>query len=206
VLAGSLLGVSGCGQVALPFSSTPTPPATATPPTVTGPAGIEVDCGTGKATGNDLGATIAVTSVSVSLPEPAIDYLFTARIGGVDSVQSSIYSALILYDPASPLLDPPAEDWYFDNIGNVVYGLIYQPGQPNNTFRAVVGEEGWQESKATQFRAQIQGNELIILVPAFEIPPDARWAMVFSDGALVTCETVGMGPDDLPALSLPPKP
>jgi hypothetical protein len=149
---------------------------------------------------------LAVTSASASLSQPLIDYVFTAQFGGVSSIQSPIYSALVLYDPSAPLLDPPAEDWYFDNVGNVVYGLVYQPGLPNTTFRAVVSDGSWQENKATQFRAQVDANQLTIRVPAFEIPPGARWALAFSDGSLVTCETVGMGPDDLPALELPPLP
>jgi hypothetical protein len=204
LLAAGLLGLSGCSQVDLPFIGTPTPEPTPTPVTVAGPPGIGVDCATGKATGTDLASSLAVTSVSASLPEPPIDYIFTVRFGGVDSVQSAFYSALVLYDVSAPLLDPPTESWYFDNIGNVVYGFVYQPGLPDNTFRAVVTDAGWQESKATQFRAQVNANVLTIRVPAFEIPPGSHWAMALSDGDLVTCEAIGLGPDNLPALSLPP--
>ncbi len=224
LMAGALLTLSGCGQPSLPAAATPsvaptTPPiATATPfplttavsiPTalpIGGPSGVGVDCGTGEVTGADLAENIAVTGVSANLPDPPIDYIFTAQFGGVDSVQTPFYSALVLYDASEPLLDPPAKDWYFDNVGNVVYGFIFQPGQPANTFRAVVADNSWQESTATQFRAMVDTNRLVIRVPAFEIPPGSHWGLAISDGALVTCETVGIGADDLPTLDLPPLP
>jgi hypothetical protein len=202
----SMLTLSACGQIHLPFIGTPTPLPTPTPPIVTGPSGIGVDCGTGETTGVDLGNSLTVTSASASLPEPPIDYVFTVQFGGVDSVQTSFYGALLLYEPSSPLLDPPAENWYFDNVGNVVYGFIFKPGLPDTTFRAVVSDAGWQESKATQFRARLDSNMLTIRVPAFEIPPGTRWALAIADGTLVTCEAVGIGSDDLPALDLPPLP
>jgi len=231
-----ILMLAGCGQVNLPFTSTQTPPptvaseptstslptstpsSTSTPlpgsspgpttptPAIIGPAGVEVDCGTGEPTGAALGDDLAVTSASASVLQPMLNYVFTAEFGGVSSIQSPIYSALVLYDPSSPLLDPPAENWYFDNVGNVVYGLVYQPGLPDTTFRAVVSDTGWQESKATQFLASVDGNQLRMRVPAFELPPGAHWAMAFSDGGLTTCETVGIGADNLPALELPPLP
>ncbi len=229
-----ILMLAGCGQVNLPFTSTQTPlptftsaptatslptstpSSTSTPlpgsspgpaastPAIIGPTGVEVDCGTGEPTGAALGDDLAVTSASASVLQPMMDYVFTAEFGGVSSIQSPIYSALVLYDPSSPLLDPPAENWYFDNIGNVVYGLVFQPGLPDTTFRAVVSDTGWQESKATQFLASVDGNQLRMRVPAFEMPPGARWAMAFSDGGLTTCETVGIAEDNLPALELPP--
>lgn len=231
-----VLMLAGCGQINLPFASTQAPPPTvaaaptstslptSTPnskptplpgsspgpasptPAIIGPAGVEVDCGTGEPTGSALGDDLAVTSASASVLQPMMDYVFTAEFGGVSSIQSPIYSALVLYDPSSPLLDPPAENWFFDNIGNLVYGLVYQPGLPDTSFRAVVSDTGWQESKATQFLASVDGNQLRMRVPAFELPPGAHWAMAFSDGDLTTCETVGIGADKLPALELPPLP
>lgn len=230
------LVLAGCAQVNLPFMATRTPLPTITPaptstplptstpyptitalpgpeptpttppPTVDGPAGVAVDCGNGKLTGAALGKDLAVTSASASLPQPSVDYVFTAQFAGVSSIQSPIYSALVLYDPSAPLLNPPAEDWYFDNIGNVVYGFVYQPGLPDTTFRAVVSDNSWKESQATQFRAMVDANQLMIRVPAFEVPPGARWALAFSDSGLTTCETVGIGSDNLPALELPPLP
>ena len=207
-LAASLM-MAGCGSSGLPFLSSPTPPATATPiasptpPTVMGPAGIEVDCGTGEATGADLGKNIAVTSASVSLPGPTVDYVFTAEFGGTESLSSSFYSAIVLYDPSAPLLDPPADDWYFDNVGNVAYAYVYQPGLNGTPLRSVVSGDGWQTSKATQVRASVDGNLLTIRVPAFEIPPGTKWALAISDSGLITCEAIGIGPDDRPALDLP---
>lgn len=209
LILAALLTMSGCGTNGLPFLSTSTPASTSTPiasptpPTVAGPAGIELDCGTGEATGVNLGKNIAVTAASVSLPQPSVAYVFTAEFGGVESMQTPFYSAVVLYDPSKPLLDPPADDWYFDNVGNVVYGFVYQPGQQSNAFRAVVSDQGWQDSKATQVRGRVDGNLLTLQVPAFEVPPDAKWALVISDGALITCEAIGIGTDDRPALELP---
>jgi hypothetical protein len=202
------LGVltAGCGGIQSALYGTPTPVPSPTPPTVVGPAGVQVDCATGQVNGGSLADSLAVTYAAVSLPQPTIDYVFTLRFGGVDTISTPFYGALVFYDPAKPVIDPPVQDWYFDNVGNVVYGFVYQGGTSPDTFLATVNQNSWQESQATQFQAEVTGQDINIRIPAFEMPPGSQWGAVLSDGTLSICEAIGIGPDNLPSLEVPALP
>jgi hypothetical protein len=197
---------AACGNIQQTLFGTPTRPPSPTPPTVTGPAGVQVDCATGKINGGGLADYLAVTYAAVSVPQPTIDYVFILRFGGVDTITVPFHGALVFYDSAKPMIDPPSEGWYFDNVGNIVYGFVYHGGTNPDTFLATISDNTWQESQATQFRADVVGQDVIIRIPAFELRPGGRWAAVVSDYTLNICEEIGLGPDNLPSLELPSLP
>ena len=128
-------------------------------------------------------------------------YLFTLEFGRVTALTEPIAGGIELYDPTGDLVVDP--NWLFNNTGNWSFNFAYSPPDTFNTFASRVIDGSWEPIADAAMIVHADGNKIVM-----EIGSDQFSESVETWFATVTnfniCDEVGLGPEKLPILPLPP--
>lgn len=193
---------------------TPTVTPTSTPrPTPTLPPG-----GVGQTDALQDGLYCATGRPALFLLEPTTD-LYHASIERVRTGEVCFFRVRIqysedltgkpfrggveFYHPEEPVLNPPSETWYFDNVAYISFN--FRKDGPRDRIELWVDRvqnNRWVRISVPEYRAYLANGVLVLEIPCDAVRAGSTWMVAATNPQLNKCDALGVQ-DDRAALPLP---
>ncbi len=108
------------------------------------------------------------------------------------------------YHPEEPVLDPPSETWYFDNVAYISFNFAKDgPRERLQLWVDRVQNNRWVRVTVPEYRGYLANGVLVLEIPCELVREGSTWMVAATNPQLNKCDALGVR-DDRAALPLPP--